>query len=360
MQQTNMKEGEMGDQESFPMTGGDGEYSYTKNSSPQKRAADRAKPMLAEAIGENLDIVPGSPTKSISIADLGCSVGNNTFIAVKNIIEAIQEKYQKQGHTSSPLEFQVFFSDHASNDFNLLFLSLPTDRQYFVCGVPGSFYTRLFPKASLNVIHCSSALHWLSKVPPELGDLKSPCCNREKIFYANAPKEIGEAYAAQYERDMETFLGARAQELAPGGLMVLLISGRISGTLPGKSSLGPQFEPLESSLVDMANEGIISKDKLALFNLPMYSPSPEEIEKIIERNGNYIAKKIEKMPDRTFGLFKKQECRAGFEALIKAHFGSEILDELFDRYEAKVTGRPPPGVAEGIGMGIFILLKRKQ
>ncbi|XP_059639541.1 loganic acid O-methyltransferase-like [Cornus florida] len=350
----------MGDQQAtFPMTGGDGEYSYAKNSNRQKKAADCAKSMLAAAIGENLHAA--SPTtNSFSIADLGCSVGPNTFISVNDIIEAIQHKYQVEGHISCPLEFQVFFNDHVQNDYNLLFKNLPTDRQYFACGVAGSFYGRLFPKASLNFIHCANALQWLSKVPPELGDLDSPCCNRGRIFYANAPKEVGEAYSAQYERDMEAFLGARSQELAPRGLMVLLISGRHSGTLPGQSSLGPRFEHLESSLVDMANEGIISKDKVDLFNLPIYSPSPQEMQKLIERNGNYSIVKMEEMKIKYDSFISKQECRAGFEAIVKAHFGSEILDQLFDRYAAKITGHPPPSTGDGVGNGLFIILKLKQ
>ncbi|KAK7849230.1 putative s-adenosylmethionine-dependent methyltransferase [Quercus suber] len=56
----------------------------------------------------------------------------------------------------------VFFNDQFSNDFNTLFISLPPNRQYFAAGVPGSFYGRLFPKASLHFIHSSYALQWLS------------------------------------------------------------------------------------------------------------------------------------------------------------------------------------------------------
>ena len=53
---------------------------------------------------------------------------------------------------------------------------------------------------------------------------------------------------------MDSFLEARAEKLAPGGLMALVLPGRPGGTLPAKSSLGPFFYHLEASLVDMANK----------------------------------------------------------------------------------------------------------
>ncbi|KAJ6419468.1 hypothetical protein OIU84_029552 [Salix udensis] len=42
--------------ESFPMTGGDGPCSYTKNSSQQRASAASAKSLLTSAILGNLDI----------------------------------------------------------------------------------------------------------------------------------------------------------------------------------------------------------------------------------------------------------------------------------------------------------------
>ncbi|XP_068307606.1 loganic acid O-methyltransferase-like [Pyrus communis] len=125
------------DQESFPMTGGDGQYSYGKNSGSQRKAADTAEGMLFEAILENLQIENhlsqgnAVSNSSFSIADLGCSVGPNTFIAVKNIMDTVTQKFQIEGQSSSLPEFHVYFNDHVSNDFNTLFANLSPDRQYF-------------------------------------------------------------------------------------------------------------------------------------------------------------------------------------------------------------------------------------
>ncbi|KAK6249762.1 hypothetical protein SCA6_003767 [Theobroma cacao] len=238
------------------MTGGDGPNSYAKNSKPQKEAADKAKSVLVEAIIEKLEVEDTpSIASTFRIADLGCSTGPNTFFSVNTIIEAVTHKYKTKGHTSLP-DFQVHFNDHVSNDFNMLFKSLSPGRQYFVSGVPGSFHSRLFPKASLHFVYSAYALQWLSRVPQELSDINSPAYNRGRIFYSNSPNEVGKAYTAQYAMDMERFLAARAKEMVPGGLMALLIPGRPDGTLPAESSIGPIFQPLESCLVDMANEVI--------------------------------------------------------------------------------------------------------
>ncbi|KAK7849298.1 farnesoic acid carboxyl-o-methyltransferase [Quercus suber] len=118
-----------------------------------------AKEKINEAIANHFDIntLSGS-LNPICVADLGCSTRPNTFFSVKNIIEAIELKYISKGENTETPKFMEFFNDQFSNDFNTLFISLPLNRQYFAAGVPGSFYGRLFPKASLHFIHSSYAL----------------------------------------------------------------------------------------------------------------------------------------------------------------------------------------------------------
>ena len=73
---------------------------------------------MSEAIAESLDILNFSPSTSVRVVDLGCSVGPNTLFVVQNILEAIQLKYNKNQALNSQIpEFLVFFNDHVSNDF---------------------------------------------------------------------------------------------------------------------------------------------------------------------------------------------------------------------------------------------------
>ncbi|KAF9592183.1 hypothetical protein IFM89_012677 [Coptis chinensis] len=86
---------------------------------------DGAKGMIREAIGEKLHVSSSSPSDTIIyIADLGCSVKQNTFLAIQTIVKAIECKFQSQGLGPPTPEFQVFFSDQVSDDFNKLFTSL--------------------------------------------------------------------------------------------------------------------------------------------------------------------------------------------------------------------------------------------
>ncbi|PKI34322.1 hypothetical protein CRG98_045284 [Punica granatum] len=131
--------------ESYPMNAGDGSYSYNKNSYFQRAATSTAKEKIDEAIATVLDITlfSSGPRASFTIADLGCSVGPNTFIAVQNIIEAVRKKYGSQAP-----DFQVFFNDHTANDFNTLFASLPPERNYYARSsrvLPWSIIPRVVP-----------------------------------------------------------------------------------------------------------------------------------------------------------------------------------------------------------------------
>ncbi|XP_019080290.1 loganic acid O-methyltransferase isoform X2 [Vitis vinifera] len=217
---------EVSNGESYHMNSGDGPYSYAKYSSYQKAIVDAAKKMLVEAISDNLDINNPSfgSSNTLRIADMGCSIGPNAFIAVQNIVEAVTLKYQSMQQKPQALEFHVFFNDHIANDFNALFRSLPPSRPYFAVGVPGSFHGRLFPKSSLHIVHSSYALHWLSKVPKEVMEINFLGLKNGRN-YSTTDEEVLEVFSSQYKRDMQSFLTARAQELVGGGLMVLLVTG---------------------------------------------------------------------------------------------------------------------------------------
>lgn len=132
----------------------------------------RAKPITDEAI---TSLYTNLNPKTICIADLGCSSGPNTFLAVSNLVRAVENQRKKLGRRQSP-EFQIYLNDLPSNDFNTIFRSLPKHQDDFRremkdgFGVPffnavaGSFYGRLFPTDSLHFVHSSFTLHWLSQV----------------------------------------------------------------------------------------------------------------------------------------------------------------------------------------------------
>lgn len=140
--------------------------------------AQHARSMLHLLKGALDSVLLPSLEAPFAIADLGCSCGDNTLFIVDVIIKHLSKRYEAL--RLEPPEFQAYFSDLPSNDFNTLFQLLPPlsvkgsleeclagddgSRSYYAAGVPGSFYRRLFPAKSINVFHSAFSLHWLSQV----------------------------------------------------------------------------------------------------------------------------------------------------------------------------------------------------
>ncbi|XVF82049.1 hypothetical protein PTKIN_Ptkin16aG0012000 [Pterospermum kingtungense] len=244
---------------------------------------------------------------------------SNVFHTTKSI-EAIECKFTTHGLISP--EFHVFFNDQVGNDFNSLFATLPVGKKYYAAGVPGSFHDRLFPTASLHFVFSSCALHWLSKVPKGVVDKTGPPWNKGRIHYGGAPKEVFEAYSDQFATDMNSFLQARVKELAPGALMAL-VTLAVPDVAPGlQFTLGLEIELLGFILMDM--------EKM-------------ELRKVIEGNERFRIERMEilsnpKQHIATPDLRQRMRfMRAASEILIEKHFGTEIIDQLFEIYTRKLS-----------------------
>ncbi|KAL2531635.1 S-adenosyl-L-methionine-dependent methyltransferase superfamily protein [Abeliophyllum distichum] len=335
----------------YHMLGSDDPYSYAQNSEYQKQLVVSAEDLIFELIDKHLDIQKPSfdPNKIFRIGDFGCSIGPNTFFAVENIIKSVENKYKSNIKNPRIPEYHVFFNDHVDNDFNALFRNIPITRKYFPAGVPGSFHGRLFPNATLHFVHCSTALHWLSRIPKEVTETNSSAFNKGRIHYTGAKKEVKEAYSTQYRKDIKSFLSARAQELVPGGVMVLVILGFPGGVLPSESSIGIGFNILGSCLEDMVQMGKITEEEVDSFNLPFYYPSPSELKALIEENGCFNIERIERLSEPmkneklNLNIVIKvcvSHLRAVIGGLIEEHFGNEIVEELFQLHMKKLHENP--------------------
>ncbi|KAJ4851625.1 hypothetical protein Tsubulata_022992 [Turnera subulata] len=356
---------------SYPMAGGEGEHSYSQNSNFQRGIVEAAKVFVNLAIEDMLEfssISSRTCNNTFVIADFGCSTGSNTLIATQNIIKAVKQKHQSQCPNHPPLEFQLFFNDHVNNDFNTLFRNLPPSREFFAAGVPGSFYNRLFPKASLHLGHSSSALHWLSKVPDEVMDVSSPAWNKDSIYCSGVSKEVTKAYVAQFQNDMERFLNARAQEVVGGGLLLLTVAGQTERSIPSQTYGSLMYDILGSCLAEMVQEGLITQDKLEAFNIPTYNPTIKEMEALLQRNAYFSVERIESSPAADMvplmgsSLIQplSKLMRAAFGELIIEHFGDNIVDSVFERYPKKLSEILHDLKDKQKNLNIFVVLKRNS
>jgi len=156
----------------------------------------------------------------------------------------------------------VYLNDLPDNDFNLVFKAVPAFLEkhmgaggddhgdgplVLVFGAPGSFYGRLFAAQTLHLVCSSFSVHWLSKVPQELAD--GVLVNKGNTWAGRtSTPAVGAAYTRQFEHDFRLFLSSRAEEIVPGGWLVLSIAGRPRKDL---SSQDRQSEFTAEVLCDM-------------------------------------------------------------------------------------------------------------
>ncbi|RVX16604.1 Monomethylxanthine methyltransferase 2 [Vitis vinifera] len=131
----------------------------------------------------------------------------------KNILKArafLEEAIRDRINCESP-EFQVFLNDLPETDFNNIFKSLPAFYEglmkekggklgnCFVTGMPGSFYGRIFPTRSLDFVHSSASVHWLSQE----GALKIPLA--KIVVTLGAVSKITPRHGLVEEADVDSF-----------------------------------------------------------------------------------------------------------------------------------------------------------
>jgi anthranilate O-methyltransferase len=226
------------------MTRGDGEHSYASNSRAQEKSILKTRPVLHKAVAAaHALLLSSGPGGAMVVADLGCSSGPNTLLVVSDVIKAVADCRHELATGSQPQEHvQFFLNDLPGNDFNLVFQSLELirklaankDRQeepllppYYVAGLPGSFYTRLFPDRCVHLFHSSYCLMWRSKVPDELAG--GAVLNEGHMYiWETTPPAVVALYRRQFQEDLSLFLTLRHTELVSGGHMVLTFLGRKS------------------------------------------------------------------------------------------------------------------------------------
>ncbi|XP_075507974.1 benzoate carboxyl methyltransferase-like [Primulina tabacum] len=331
------------------MNKGDGETSYAKNSTLQKYAITKTWVILDETLKNMVDNEIFEEC-CFKMVDFGCASGPNTLLVASHIVDTLQnfrDRFQ---------EIQVFLNDLPDNDFNNLFKLLQNfykekgtkmKQQCFVYGSPGSFYDRKFPSKSMHFAYSSYSIHWLSKVPEGLED------NKENIYIAmTSPAKVLEAYANQFRRDFSKFPSARGEEFVCGGRMVLSIVGR---PIEDTSSIDENENGtiLAEILHDMVVEGLIKKDDLYSFNVPIYTPCPQEVETIISDEGSFKLDRMDGYPvlwdpsqDVEGLLFEKKRSakvvadgvRAVLEPLMASHFGGNMsYNVVFEKYAEKLA-----------------------
>ncbi|KAM0941601.1 putative benzoate O-methyltransferase [Dioscorea sansibarensis] len=264
-------------------------------------------------------------------------------------------------------EITFLLNDLPGNDFNSIFRSMSLFEKkvkeengdqvlpYFVAGVPGSFYGRLFPRNSLHFAHSSYCLMWLSQVPVgiEKGGIN---VNKGNIYISRtSPPIVSVLYLEQFKRDFSSFLKFRSQELVKGGQMVLSFLGRKSCD-PSKAELCHFYDLVANALNSMVQEGLLEEEKVNTFNMPLYAASKEEVQQVIQSEGSFYIEQMQILEsnwdpfddsndddDQVFDNVKSghnvaKYKRAVLEPLLVRHFGEQaFVDQVFARFSHNVA-----------------------
>ncbi|KAL2485047.1 S-adenosyl-L-methionine-dependent methyltransferase superfamily protein [Abeliophyllum distichum] len=113
-------------------------------------------------------------------------------------------------------------------------------------------------------------------------------------------------------------------------------------------------------------QGLFDAAKVDSFNLPVYFTYPNELKALIGRNEDFNIERMEILNNSTKHLTTPNSksftrfIRALYEGLLKVHFGSEIMDELFNIYEEKVEESALLLNPNENSMITFVLLKCKR
>ncbi|KAL6603012.1 hypothetical protein ACP70R_043373 [Stipagrostis hirtigluma subsp. patula] len=336
--------------ETIHMVSGDGDTSYARNSRLQAGEQGNVKPMIEEAVASLLNGASRFPD-GFTIADLGCSSGPNTLVLASAAIDAVRRRCSQL--EQQPPELCVHFNDLPGNDFNSVIKSLAVYKQTLDEGlgpvltsiVPGSFHGRLFNKCSLHLVCSNVSLHWLSRVPEDLVRNKIPFYDSNEEVRQAKRATVIEAYARQFDRDFTRFLGLRAEEMVPGGRMVISMMGQRYEDSVDLALVFLEF--IHEVLHEMATMGLLDKRRLDSFYIPIYGPSEKELRATIETEGSFSINKIAVHEPRIGvgrGATPKSIAnmiRSTTEPVILQHFGSSTdMDEFARIVERLMNSRP--------------------
>eukprot|EP00253_Pinus_taeda_P017949 PITA_17949 len=353
------------------------------------------KPILDNGISQNIRFTVGGGTAAFRIADMGCGTGINTLIAADTIVKAVKSIFCR--HSIDMPEFQVFFVDLPSNDFNTLFQTLPpllkddmtvgdvlvaaaandeekppAERSYFAAAVLGSQYQRLFPRQSLHFCHSSISLHWLSEIPASVEDINSVAWNGGHVYISSAA--VADAYRDQFTQDFTAFLEARAEEIIPGGCMFIALVGHDSEDAERKDGFAACAHYMQAAFEELVHEGLIEKEKLDSFNIPYYNPSVELLRSLLETEDSFEIESMRVLKgfplhpswdvregeEAMFGRIVGNFYRAMFENIVKSHLGSDeyLVDEFFSRYAKRAAAKYPEYLHRTLDLVVTFLVRK--
>lgn len=236
----------------------EGDGAYNQHARIPADGANLALPLLEQAVR---NITLDGDDQPVVIADYGSSQGKNSLAPMRSAIAALRARL------GSDRPISVVHVDQAANDFNTLFDVLHRDPDRYCLDDPNvfpfaigrSFYENVLPSDYVHLGWSSYAAVWLSRVPELIPG---------HFMALRSAGEVRAAFEHQAAEDWKSFLSLRAEELRPGGRMVVVLPGLSDEGVSGFEIL---FDQANAVLSDMVAEGTLraeERERMALGGYP--------------------------------------------------------------------------------------------
>lgn len=243
---------------------------YDEHSSFQADVAERGAALLKDAVAALTLPVDGQAT----IADYGCSEGRNSMATVGRAIEFLTARGVKS--------FAVLHNDLPTNDWQGLARNLAAPDSYLArypaaraLFAPRGFFDRVTLPSSVTLGTSGSAVHWLSRQPPDLDMPRS-------LYRSDAPPAELAKILEQAAIDWQHFLLARAEELQPGGALLVQMLGADGSASPVRVSAAGLLKLMNECALRLVDSGDVPQDVYARYCFPVVPRTIEEARAPIE------------------------------------------------------------------------------
>lgn len=301
---------------SRPGSGGmEGDGAYNRHAQSQADGSATAL-MHVEDAARNITIDRGS--EPIVIADYGASQGKNSFAPMRTAVETLRTRL------SIDRPIMIYHVDIPANDFNVLFRTLDADSSsytrssthVYACGIGQSFYQNVLPPNCVHIGWSAYAAQWLSCIPAVPVD---------HFWFARLNVAAREVYQRQAAQDWANFLTLRANELRPGGRLIVVC--------PGIGDCQTMADLTDTVIADMVDEGFISADERARMVIAGWQRSKSEYFAPFQPDGRFQNLTIEHFDsvarsDPIWEQYQRDGDRSAFATKHAAHFRATFVPSL--------------------------------
>jgi gibberellin A4 carboxyl methyltransferase len=251
---------------------------YDAHSSFQAETAASVTQLLHQAVAALTMPVDGQ----VIVADYGCSEGRNSMATVTTALDLLSARGAKG--------FGVVHNDLPTNDWNTLARNLSSPDSYLAkfpqahaLFAPRGFFEQVTMPASITLGTSGSAAHWLSRQPPDLDMPRS-------LYRSDAPPPELAKILKQAADDWQSFLAARAEELQPGGVLLVQMLGTDGSAEPARVSAAGLLKLMNECALQLVDAGEVPRDVYRRYCFPVV---PRTIEEATAPVTGALAEKLE-------------------------------------------------------------------